>query len=159
MLLHGTSKYIRSHPKDRHPRPTGWIWTRNVRIIRSLRCCSINHIFKSKVTIHRRRAGIGLRSALEERIVTFYLWICSLPLCHMQANCPILGSLSINTANPELPMLPWTLNINRNVHFRLANAVTQISVAVSERRWQSNTVATDFSYENRNFLMLHILKT
>jgi hypothetical protein len=26
------------------------------------------------------------------------------------------GAFSINTANPELPMLPWPLDINWNVH-------------------------------------------
>jgi hypothetical protein len=70
-----------------------------------------------------------------------------------------LRALSINTANPEFPMLPWALDIKWNANCWLMNAVTQISVAVSETRWRSYPVEADFSYENRNFLMLYILKT
>jgi hypothetical protein len=45
-----------------------------------------------------------------------------------------LRAFSINTANPELPMLPWTLNIKCNAHCRLVNAVTQISAFVAEKK-------------------------
>ena len=45
-----------------------------------------------------------------------------------------------------------------NAHCWLVNAVTQISVAVSKTRWQSYPVETDFSYENLDYSMLHILK-
>jgi hypothetical protein len=46
----------------------------------------------------------------------------------------------------------WILNVT-------CIADCWMSVADSEIRWRSYPVETDFSYENRHFLMLHISKT